>query len=258
MYRIPKRVVVRACAVLGWLCAVPASPAQVITPWRYLDESGVYNLWRDYIDASGDADLEAAFADCHTAADMWQVYYSGFEVRPLYLGNVTVRGSVILTNGLAYVSGYPVVSTTPPNTWGIVTFPKPFDVEIPELPPLTYSVWEILRQLATNATYNLNTHVVVLQSLPINSLQPHGRLKQTAYRMVWENAPMGQVGALVRYAPVWWAGTTDYCVTPQTYRAITGEWPSWILESRLAILLTREMRQLLQTNATFRIKERWE
>lgn len=258
MHRIPKRVIVRALAVLGWVCSVLASPSQVVTPWRYLDETGVYNLWRDWIDASGDADLQADFANCDTASEMWQVYGDGFQVRPLYQGNSTVRGSVIVTNCLAYVAGYPVVSTHSHLVWGIVTFPKPFDIEIPELPPVTYSVWETLRQLATNVTYNLDTHVAILQSLPITSTQPHGRLKGTAYRMVWSNAPMGVVGALVRYAPVWWASTTDYCVTPQTYRAITGEWPSFILESRLAILLTDEMRQRLQTNSTFRIQERWE
>lgn len=258
MHRIPKRVVVRALAVLVWLCAVLASPAQVVTTFHYLDESGVYNLWRDFVDASGDSDLEAAFADCHTAAAMWQVYREGLQARPLYMGNATVSGSIVLTNGLAYVAGYPVIATTPPASWGFAVFPKPFDVEIPELPPVTYSAWEVLRQLATNATYDLDHHVAFFQSPPINSTQPHGCLKGNAYRMVWQSAPMGVVGALVRYAPVWWAATTDYCVTPQTYRAITGYWPSSFLESRLAILLTSQMRQRLQTNTTFRIGERWE
>lgn len=246
----------RALAVSGWVCAVLASPAQVVTPWRYLDAAGVYQMWRDYV--SADPDLEAVFASCHDASEMWRVYNEGFQVRPLYQGHLTIRGNLVVQDRLAYIAAYPVVSTVAPFAYSVVPFPTPFAYDyanLSDVPPLARSAWDILGTYATNQTPNGQT--VQLATDRILSRQPHGRLLGSHYRLLWDNAPVGQLGALVRAGPVWWANLTDYCITPGTYHEITGEWPDEDVRSQTCVLLTEQMRRHFQTNATVTIGERW-
>lgn len=253
MYRISKRVVVRALAVLIWVCLVLA-PSPSVGQDRFLTSDEVYELW-DYFVSEYDPEWASR---CDSASDYFHTSGGyGFQFTATSIGRTTLRGTIVSTNGLSWIAGYPLVFLDiygNPSDYHLI--PRPVEVELTnDVSALLSSVWASI--------YNIPGQTLQYTNAPLEGwwsssfrAQPHGRVLGSAVRLTWSNCPVGVFCYSVRYAPYWWASTTDSLVDLQTYEQITGISVD-DLNRPIIVLQRRHETDSVFTNVNVRLGEVW-
>lgn len=220
----------------------------------FLTDDEVYEMWSTFV-----SEYEPDWAaQCHSASDYFRTSGGeGFQFTARSVGRTTLRGGFVSTNGLCWIAGYPLVFLDiygHPSDGNV--FLRPIDLELTnDVSSLVRSVWDSL--------YNVPGQTFQYTNAPLEEWwltsfrgQPHGKVLGSAVRLAWSNCPVGVFCYAVKYAPYWWASTTDYVVDLQTYEDITGI-STEDLNRPIIVLRRRNESDPVFTNVNVRIGEVW-